>query len=253
VSNGIIAPGYHPEAAKRLAAKQDGRYLVIEIDPAYQPRGWEQRDVFGVSLSQEIDERTVTRDLLRSTSPAPLEGQAIDDVALAMVAARHTQSNSVVYAKDGMAIGVGAGQQSRIDCTRNAGRKVDCWWLRRHPNVRDIHFRKDVRRQDRINWRLRVIEGDMSAAEQDRLSHAVISPPKEVDGSDRKSWLASLDGVALASDGFIPFRDNIDEAARHGVTVIADPGGSARAADVVDACREHAIVLIATGLRLFQH
>lgn len=170
-----------------------------------------------------------------------------------MITARWTQSNSVAYAKSGMVLGVGAGQQSRIDCTKLAGAKVDTWWLRRHERVRSLAFKSEVRRQDRINWQIRYIEGDMTEAEQARFHEALEVHPGQLTASDRSLWLAELDGVALASDGYIPFRDNIDHAARHGVRYLAHPGGSARNHEVDTAAAEHGITIVNTGLRLFHH
>jgi phosphoribosylaminoimidazolecarboxamide formyltransferase/IMP cyclohydrolase len=177
----------------------------------------------------------------------------VADLTLAMVTARYTQSNSITYAKAGMVVGIGAGQQSRVDCTKLAGAKVDTWWLRRHDKVRSLAFKSDMRRQDRINWQIHYIEGDMTSAERDRFLDAVHVAPAPLTADDRASWLAGLEEVALASDGYISFRDNIDHAARHGVRYLAHPGGSTRSDEVRTAAAEHGITIVDTGVRLFHH
>jgi phosphoribosylaminoimidazolecarboxamide formyltransferase / IMP cyclohydrolase len=159
----------------------------------------------------------------------------------------------MVYVKDGMVLGVGAAQQSRVDCTKLAGMKVDTWWLRRHPAIRSIAFKPEVRRQDRINWQIRLIEGDISSTEREQLVRATEDAPSPLAAADRAGWLEQLDRVSLVSDGYIPFRDNIDHAARHGVRFIAHPGGSVRDDEVTAACREYGIIITATGIRLFHH
>jgi phosphoribosylaminoimidazolecarboxamide formyltransferase / IMP cyclohydrolase len=213
VSDGIIAPGFEPGVVAALAAKKSGRFVVLEADPAFTPPPVEVREVYGLRITQPVD----------SALPA-LTG----DPLLGSVIARYTQSNSVVYVRDGMALGVGAGQQSRIDCTALAGAKVDTWWLRRHPSV---PVPADDRLHDRINAQL-------------AAASAVPDPA---------AWVARLDGVAFVSDGALPFTDNVTEAHRHGVASIAEPGGSARSAEVAAECRRRGISLIQTGQRLFRH
>lgn len=253
VSNGIIAPGFEPGTVERLSKKAGGRFVVIETDPDFQPPDWERRELFGVRLEQQTAPRTINRELVRSCAPTDLPDGVVDDLVLAMVTARYTQSNSVTYARGGMVLGVGAGQQSRIDCTRLAGRKADTWWLRRHPKVRALSFPAATRRQDHINWRLRYIEGDMTPSEQPRFADATRRHAPPLTDDERSQWLTTLDGVSLASDGYIPFRDNVDEAASHGVRFLADPGGSVRDDEVESAAVEHGITLLATGMRLFHH
>lgn len=170
-----------------------------------------------------------------------------------MITARHTQSNTVTYCRDGIVVGIGAGQQSRIDCTKLAGGKVDAWRLRRHHTVRGLPFAEGDRRQDRINWEIRFIEGNMDPGEARRFRAALSSTPPALSADEKANWIRQLDHVALASDGYIPFRDNIDQAARHGVRYIADPDGSNRDEEVDAACVEHDIALITTGVRLFLH
>ena len=253
VSDGIIAPGFEPGTVEALSAKKAGRYLVLEVDPTYAPTARQRRDVFGIRLEQELPTTRISRELVTSAVDATLPKGTVDDLVLAMVAGRHTQSNTVAYARHGMVLGIGAGQQSRVDCTRLAGAKLDLWWLRRHTKARDLPFAQDVPRQDRINWQLRYIEGDMDHRELDRFRAALTADADRLSMQERHSWLSELNGVVLASDGYIPFRDNIDHAARHGVLYIAEPGGSSRNLEVEAACREHGITHIPTGVRLFLH
>ena len=215
VSDGVIAPGYEPGALETLSRKKGGSFVVIEADPGYE------------------DAR---RDLL-----------------LGLITMKYTQSNSVGYALDGQMIGIGAGQQSRVDCTKLAGAKADTWHLGRHPSVLDLAFERGVRRQDRVNWRVRYIEGDMTPSEQAAFDAATGWSAAPLSARDRSDWAARLSGVSLVSDGFIPFRDNVDHARNHGVAFIAQPGGSARDDEVVAACEEYGIAMVHTGLRLFHH
>ncbi|GGN41579.1 phosphoribosylaminoimidazolecarboxamide formyltransferase [Streptomyces fuscichromogenes] len=252
VCDGIIAPGYAPGTVGTLG-KKNGRFLVMEADPAFVPPERETRDNFGLRLAQQRDEVPLAAALLENVVCGALPTTAADDLLLDLVVLRYTQSNSVCCLRDGVTLGIGAGQQSRVDCTRLAGAKADTWWLRRHPAVRALAFRSDVRRQDRINWQIRFIEGDLTPDESTRLSRALSQPSEELTGGLRADWTARLKGVAFVSDGALPFRDNVDHAHRHGVGYVAEPGGSIRSAEVEDACREHQIVLARTGLRLFHH
>ena len=253
VSDGIIAPGYEAGTVEVLAAKKGGEYLVLEADPDFESPAVERREVFGVRLTQEGTETPLTRELLTTSRERHVEHAALDDLFLAMVTARYTQSNTVTMARGGMVIGIGAGQQSRVDCTRLAGSKVDLWWMRRHPKVRTLPFIDSIRRQDRINWQIRFVEGDMDDRERKRFRAALGADVEALAAEDARSWTDELGGVAMASDGYIPFRDNIDRAACHGVRYIAEPGGSARNVDVEAACEEHGILHVATGVRLFRH
>ncbi|MFG2820479.1 phosphoribosylaminoimidazolecarboxamide formyltransferase [Kitasatospora sp. NPDC048365] len=250
VCDGIVAPGYEPGTAARLARKKNGRFLVVEADPDYTPPVWEAREVHGLRLTQERDRTPVTAELLDGPDLPP---QALEDVLLGLVTLRYTQSNSVCYVRGGQTLGIGAGQQSRVDCTRLAGAKTDTWWLRRHPAVRALAFRPEVRRQERINWRIRHLEGDLTPDEHTRLAAALTAPAGELTAADRRAWLARLTGVAFVSDGALPFRDNVDHAHRRGVTTIAEPGGSVRSAEVAAACADLGITLTRTSLRLFHH
>jgi len=252
VCDGIIAPGYAPGTLGRLGRK-NGRFLVLEADPAFVPPERETRELFGLRLSQRRDEVPCAARLLENVVCGALPTTAVEDLLLGLLVLRHTQSNSVCFLRDGATLGIGAGQQSRVDCTRLAGAKADTWWLRRHPAVRALAFRPGIRRQDRINWQIRCIEGDLTAEENTRLSAALSQPRTEFAAGSRAEWMARLKGVAFVSDGALPFRDNVDHAQRHGVDYIAEPGGSIRSAEVEDACREHGIALARTGLRLFHH
>jgi phosphoribosylaminoimidazolecarboxamide formyltransferase/IMP cyclohydrolase len=253
VSDGIIAPAYAPEALAILRAKKGGDFIVVRADPSFEPPARESREVFGVRLEQDRNAHRVTAADLAEVVCGELTAEARRDLLLGLVALKFTQSNSVGYALGGQMIGIGAGQQSRVDCTKLAGAKADLWHLRRHPKVLGLRFRKGVRRQDRVNWRVRFIEGDLTRGEEAALREALDHPQELLTDGERREWLGRLDGVSLVSDGFIPFRDNVDHAARHGVRFIAEPGGSTRDDEVEAACREHGITLVHTKLRLFHH
>ncbi|MFE7550026.1 phosphoribosylaminoimidazolecarboxamide formyltransferase [Streptomyces gardneri] len=253
VCDGVIAPGYAPGTVETLSRKKSGRFLVMEADETFTPPGQESREVFGMRLTQQRDDVPLSPALLDDVVCGELTAPATEDLLLGLAVLRYTQSNSVCYVRDGATLGIGAGQQSRVDCTRLAGAKTDTWWLRRHPAVRALAFLPGVRRQDRINWQIRFVEGDLTPDERERLSGALSAPAPDLTDEQRAAWLAELTGVAFASDGALPFRDNIDHARRHGVSAVAEPGGSIRSTDVEDACREHGITLARTGLRLFHH
>jgi AICAR transformylase/IMP cyclohydrolase PurH len=253
VCDGIIAPGYAPGTVAQLSRKKNGRFLIMEANEAFVPPRHESREVFGLRLTQQRDEVQLSSALLDRTVGDELPATALEDLLLGLAVLRCTQSNSVCYLRGGMTLGVGAGQQSRVDCTRLAGAKTDTWWLRRHPAVRALAFRPDVRRQDRINWQIRFVEGDLTLNEAKHLERALTTPVEELTPEERAQWLRRLDGVAFASDGALPFRDNVDHAHRHGVRYIAEPGGSIRSDEIETACREHHITLVRTGLRLFHH
>jgi phosphoribosylaminoimidazolecarboxamide formyltransferase/IMP cyclohydrolase len=253
VSDGIVAPGYEPEALEILRAKKGGAFPVFRIDPAFEPPAREAREVFGVRLEQDRNARTISQSDLAQVVCGELTPAARRDLVLGLIAIKYTQSNSVGYALGGQMIGIGAGQQSRVDCTKLAGAKADVWHLGRHPKVLGLRFRKGVKRQDRINWRVRYIEGDLTPLEEHELRELLVGPLEPLLPEERRSWLEQLDGVSLVSDGFLPFRDNVDHAARHGVRFIAQPGGSVADTEIEKACREHGIALVHTGLRLFHH
>jgi AICAR transformylase/IMP cyclohydrolase PurH len=253
VCDGIIAPGFEPGTVEQLSKKKNGRFLIMEADPRFAPPEQESREIYGVRLTQDCDRVRLSRDLFELVVGEALPTKALDDLLLGLAVLRYTQSNSVCYLRDGMALGIGAGQQSRVDCTRLAGAKADSWWLRRHPAVRGLPFVPHIRRQEKINWQIRFIEGDLTPQEHQRFTQVLTEPVDELTPAQRAAWRRRLTGVAFASDGYLPFRDNIDHAHRHGVTYIAEPGGSIRSDEVADACREHGITLAHTGLRLFHH
>ncbi|MBV1856484.1 phosphoribosylaminoimidazolecarboxamide formyltransferase [Catellatospora tritici] len=253
VCDGIIAPGYAPGTVATLSRKKNGRFLVLEADETYPPPQHEAREVFGLRLTQRRDDVTLSTALLNDVVCGTLSATAAEDLLLGLVVLRYTQSNSVCYLRGGATLGIGAGQQSRVDCTRLAGAKTDTWWLRRHPAVRALAFQPQVRRQDRINWQIRFVEGDLTPDENRRMSTVLATPAPELTNLQRTQWLVGLAQVAFVSDGALPFRDNVDHAHRHGVGYIAEPGGSIRASEVEDACREYQIALARTGLRLFHH
>lgn len=253
VSDGIIAPGYEPAALEILKAKKSGAFIVMRADPAFEPPAREAREVFGMRLVQDRNDHRVSRADLANVVCGSVTDDAARDLILGLITIKYTQSNSVGYAVGGQMIGIGAGQQSRVDCTKLAGAKADVWQLGRHPKVLGLEFKPSVKRQERINWRVRYIEGDLTRAEQAALREAVASPAEPLTDSERREFLSKLSGVSLASDGFIPFRDNIDHASKHGVSFIAEPGGSTRDAEVEAACREYGIALVYTNLRLFHH
>ncbi|MCP5058235.1 MAG: phosphoribosylaminoimidazolecarboxamide formyltransferase [bacterium] len=253
VSDGIVAPGFEKEALEILKAKKNGGFIVIQADPSYVAPAREERELFGMKLVQDRNAHAVGAAELDGVVCGELTEAARRDLLLGLVALKYTQSNSVGYALDGQMIGIGAGQQSRVDCTKLAGSKADLWHLGTHPKVLGLSFKKGVKRQERINWRVRYIEGDLTSFEEEALREALDHPLEPLSGDERKEWIANLDGVCLASDGFIPFRDNIDHAQKHGVRFIAQPGGSTRDGDIEDACREYGITLVHTKLRLFHH
>lgn len=253
VSDGIVAPGFEPEALAVLRAKKGGGFIVIRADADFEPPPRESREIFGVRLVQDRNAHAVGEADLAEVVCGELTAEARRDLLLGLVTLKYTQSNSVGYALGGQMIGIGAGQQSRVDCTKLAGAKADLWHLRRHPKVLGLSFAKGVKRQDRINWRVRFIEGDLTRSEEAALREALAQPAAPLSEDEKREWLARLDGVSLVSDGFIPFRDNIDHAQRHGVRYVAEPGGSTRDDEVEAACREYGITLVHTKLRLFHH
>jgi phosphoribosylaminoimidazolecarboxamide formyltransferase/IMP cyclohydrolase len=253
VSDGIVAPAYEPAALEALRGKKGGDFIVIRADASYEPPARETREVFGVRLVQDRNAHAVSERDLAEVVCGELTPEAKRDLLLGLVTLKYTQSNSVGYALGGQMIGIGAGQQSRVDCTKLAGAKADLWHLRRHPKVLALAFEKGVKRQDRINWRVRYIEGDLTGGEEAALREALAGPLEPLTDAERREWIARLGGVSLVSDGFIPFRDNVDHAKRHGVRFIAEPGGSTRDDEVEAACREYGIALVHTKLRLFHH
>lgn len=254
VSDGIVAPDYEPEALEVLRAKKKGAFLVLRANPSFEPPPREAREIFGLRLVQDRNGEPVTDRHLEDVRCGTLDDAARRDLLLGLITLKYTQSNSVGFATGGQMIGIGAGQQSRIDCTKLAGAKADTWHCMRHPGVIGLRFREGIGRQERINWRIRFIEADMAPDERTRFESALSEPAPRVDEAEWRDWIRDeLRDVRMVSDGFLPFRDNVDAAARHGVSAIAQPGGSARDAEVEAACRELGITLVHTGLRLFHH
>ena len=253
ISDGIVAPGYEPAALEILKGKKGGKFIVMQPGPDFEPPAQESRESFGMRLEQSRNNTPVTLSHLTDVQVGTLTDAAKRDLVLGLIAIKYTQSNSVGYALDGQMIGIGAGQQSRVDCTKLAGSKADTWFLGQHPKVLGLAFKPEVKRQQRINWRVRFIEGDLTAGEEASFRNALSGELSLLSDDERTEWLARLDGVSLASDGFIPFRDNIDHAQKHGVRFIAQPGGSTRDDEVNAACAEYGIAMVHTHLRLFHH
>ncbi len=251
VSDGIAAPGYEPEALEILRAKREGKYLVLRMDPDWTPAEVEQRTVFGVTLEQGRNTAPIGPELFGNivTRSTELPESALRDLIVATIALKYTQSNSVCYAVDGQVIGLGAGQQSRIHCTRLAGDKADAWRLRQHPKTLGLRFVEGVGRADRSNVADQFVTGQLGPMERKMLAE----PAPSFSAEERREWLDAHRGVAISSDAFFPFRDNIDRAARSGATYVAQPGGSVREADVIAACDEYRMTMCLTGLRLFHH
>lgn len=256
VSDGVIAPGYTDEALAILKTKRKGTYNVIKIDPDYKPELTESKEVFGITFEQDRNEAKITADLLvnRPTVNKEIPENAVRDLLIALITLKYTQSNSVCYVKDGQAIGIGAGQQSRVHCTRLAGNKADIWWLRQNPKVLALPFKDNIRRPDRDN----TIDVYISDDYEDVLADGVwenffTTKPEPLTREEKKAWVAQLKDVALASDAFFPFGDNIERAHRSGVQYIAQAGGSIRDDNVIETCDKYGIAMAFTGLRLFHH
>jgi phosphoribosylaminoimidazolecarboxamide formyltransferase / IMP cyclohydrolase len=252
ISDGIVAPGFEPGALEILSRKKKGAFLVFEADPDFEPPRWERREVYGMVLEQEHDALPITAGCLQVAEGPEFGPGAVNDALLGMITVRYTQSNSVAYLRDGTTLGIGAGQQSRVDCTRLAGAKAANWWMRREASVRGLPLPEEMSRQDRLNWQIRYAEDDMTPGEWAALGE-VAGDVEPIPQDLRAAWGEQLDGVTLASDGFIPFRDNIDYASRYGVRYVVEPGGSLRTPEVAAACRELGISLAHTGIRLFHH
>ena len=256
VSDGIIAPGYQPEALEILKGKRKGNYNIVEIDPNYVPAPIEQKDVYGITFEQGRNEFKIGEHLLENivTANKELPDSAKRDLIVALITLKYTQSNSVCYAVDGQAIGVGAGQQSRIHCTRLAGTKADTWLMRQHPKALSLPFLPTMGRPERDN----VIDGYINGNEEDVCADGIwqnyfTEQPAPITAEERAQWLSSFKGLALASDAFFPFADNIKRAYASGVTYIAEPGGSIRDDLVIAECDKNDMVMAFTGMRLFHH
>lgn len=256
VSDGVIAPGYEPEALELLKQKKKGNYAIIEIDPNYEPASIEHKEVFGITFEQGRNELVIDDELLSNvvTENKEITEQAKIDLAIALITLKYTQSNSVCYAKDGQAIGIGAGQQSRIHCTRLAGQKADNWWLRQSPQVLRLQFVDSIGRADRDNS----IDLYIGDEYEDVLAEGTwqnifkVKPPVFT-REEKRAWLDELGDVALGSDAFFPFGDNIERAHKSGVKYIAQPGGSVRDDNVISTCDKYNMAMAFTGIRLFHH
>lgn len=257
VSDGVIAPGYTPEALEILKAKRKGAYNVIQIDPEYKPNPIEQKQVFGITFEQGRNEVKLDDDALFEDIPTAnktFTAEAKRDLIIALITLKYTQSNSVCYVKDGQAIGIGAGQQSRIHCTRLAGSKADEWWLRQCPKVMNLPFKKDIRRADRDNTINIYISEEYEDVLQDGVWQQFFTEqPAPLTREEKKAWIAQNTNVALGSDAFFPFGDNIERAHKSGVTYIAQTGGSVRDDHVIETCDKYGIAMAFTHVRLFHH
>ena len=256
VSDGVIAPGYTDEALEILRKKRKGTYNVVQIDSAYRPEPVEHKDVFGITFEQGRNESAIDADLLENivTKNKTLPEAAKRDLLISLITLKYTQSNSVCYVKDGKTIGVGAGQQSRIHCTRLAGNKADVWLLRQHPKVMGLPFREGLHRPDRDNTIDVYISDDFMDVLADGVWEQFFTKkPEPLTREEKKEWLTKQSGVALGSDAFFPFGDNIERAHRSGVSYIAQPGGSIRDDNVIETCDKYGIAMAFTGLRLFHH
>lgn len=256
VSDGIIAPGYTDEALEILKSKRKGTYNIIKIDENYVPAPIERKQVFGVTFEQGRNELKIDNDMLTNivTDNKEIPEDKKTDLVISLITLKYTQSNSVCYVKDGQAIGIGAGQQSRIHCTRLAGNKADIWWLRQHPKVLGLQFVDNIRRPDRDN----AIDVYISDEHDDVLAEGVWQntfkvKPEVLTEAEKKEWLAKNTGVCLGSDAFFPFGDNIERAKKSGVAYIAEPGGSIRDDHVIMTCNKYNMAMAFTGIRLFQH
>ena len=256
VSDGIIAPGFDNDALILLKEKKDGKYLILAADPEFKIPELEFREVAGVGFSQlrntiKINENTLLTKVV--TKNNDFSAEARRDLVLASITLKYTQSNSVAYALNGQIIGIGAGQQSRVDCTKLAGRKVETWFMRQHPKVLNLPFHEQVRNVERINARILCIEGGMTEPELRTWQSQFSRPVEALSPTEKGEWLTKLEGISLSSDAFFPFRDNIDQASKRGVDYVVQPGGSNRDKEVIAATDEYGMVMAFSGIRLFHH
>ena len=256
VSDGVIAPGYTDEALEILKAKKNGNYNIIKIDENYTPAPLEHKQVFGVTFEQGRQELPIDDELLSNivTENKNIPEEALIDMKISLIVLKYTQSNSVCFVKDGQAIGIGAGQQSRVHCTRLAGQKADNWWLRQCPKVMNLPFKEKIRRADRDNAiDLYIGEEYMDVLADGVWENTFKVKPEVFTREEKRAWLDQLTGVALGSDAFFPFGDNIERAHKSGVTYIAQPGGSVRDDNVIATCNKYGMAMAFTGIRLFHH
>jgi phosphoribosylaminoimidazolecarboxamide formyltransferase/IMP cyclohydrolase len=255
VSDGVIAPGYDKAALDILKDKKGGKYLVMEIDADYAPDETETREVFGIQLEQKRNNAIITTDILKNivTKKKSFPSDAVRDLIICTATIKYTQSNTIGFAADGQAIGIGAGQQSRIHCTRLAAEKADRWFLRQHPTILGIKWREGVVRADRNNAIDLYLQERLNSFEKETMKEAMAQVPPQLTYTQKRDWLKGLKGVSLSSDGMVPFRDTIDRACESGVAYIVQPGGSIRDKDVITACDDYGMVMAFSGLRLFHH
>jgi phosphoribosylaminoimidazolecarboxamide formyltransferase/IMP cyclohydrolase len=255
VSDGVIAPGFEPDALEMLRGKRGGRYTVLQVDPAYEPPEQETRQVFGVTFEQRRNAVVPNAEMLRNvvTRRSDIPEAAQRDMLVALITLKYTQSNSVCLVADGQVIGNGAGQQSRIHCTRLAAAKADTWYLRQHPTVLALPFKADLDRVDRDNAVDQFLRDDLTPSEDAVWRERFSDVPRRLSIAQKRDWLDQLHGVTLGSDAFIPFRDNIDRAHASGVDYVVQPGGAVREQDIIAACDEYGMAMVCTGLRLFHH
>lgn len=256
VSDLVIAPGYDPDALEILKAKKNGRYVVIQMDPGYEPPAVESREIFGFTLSQHRNDAAITRDTFAHivTEKRTVPEDALETLIVATIALKYTQSNSVCVAYDGQVVGMGAGQQSRVHCTRLACDKAEKWFLQQHPRVLEAHFKPGLKRVDKTNAIDQYLLWDqLSASEEAAMLACFDTPPQPIDRAARAGWFSQFDAICLSSDAFFPFRDNIDRASRMNVRYVAQPGGSLRDDLVTQAADEYGMVMVHTSLRCFQH
>ena len=256
VSDGVIAPGYEPEALEILKSKKNGNYNVIQIDPDYVPEELERKQVFGVVFEQGHNNLKIDKEMLKNivTENKDLTEEAAMDLVISLITLKYTQSNSVCFVKGGQAIGIGAGQQSRVHCTRLAGSKADNWYLRQNPKVLNLPFIDGIRRADRDNAiDVYIGEDYMDVLADGRWEKIFKEKPEVFTREEKRAWLDGLTDVALGSDAFFPFGDNIDRAHKSGVKYVAQPGGSVRDDQVIDTCNQYGMVMAFTGIRLFHH
>jgi phosphoribosylaminoimidazolecarboxamide formyltransferase/IMP cyclohydrolase len=256
VSDGVIAPGYEPAALDILKAKKGGKYAVVQIDSSYDPSLMQEvREVFGIRFEQHRHDRLVTPADFTNivTTKKDLPASAIRDLTIAWITLKYTQSNSVCFVTDGQAIGVGAGQQSRVHCVRLAGQKADLWWLRQHPMVLGLPFKEGIKRPERDNAIDQFLRDDVTPNEKADWDQIFAQTPRQLTPQEKQEWLSKLDSVTLGSDAFFPFRDSVDRAAVSGVKYVLEPGGSNRDEDVIRAANEYGMTMIFSGVRLFHH
>jgi phosphoribosylaminoimidazolecarboxamide formyltransferase/IMP cyclohydrolase len=255
VSDGVIAPGFEPEALAMLRAKRGGRYTVLKVDADFEPPEQETRQVFGVTFEQRRNAVVPNAEMLRNvvTRRSDIPEGAQRDMLVALITLKYTQSNSVCLVAEGQVIGNGAGQQSRIHCTRLAAAKADTWYLRQHPTVLALPFRADLDRVDRDNAVDQFLRDDLTPSEDAVWRERFSNVPRRLSIEEKRDWLDQLHGVTLGSDAFIPFRDNIDRAHASGVDYVVQPGGAVREQDIIAACDEYGMAMVCTGLRLFHH